>query len=73
MHAEWVQIAAGSRTNFEVAWPARSNKVYQVQQGVLPGAGPWTNVGVSVPGKENVVTQTVNPAGNSQLFRVRPQ
>jgi alpha-amylase len=64
---------APSGTNFEVAWPARSNKIYQVQQGVLLGAGLWTNVGVSVTGKENVVTQTVNPAGTSQFYRVRAQ
>lgn len=62
-------------TNFQVAWPTRTSKVYQLQEKDLSnGAAVWTNLGLSVTGIDNIVTQAITGGvGNIQFFRVRAQ
>jgi len=57
---------------FQVAWPTKSNRVYYLQTGNLPG--PWSDIGSAVTGSDSIVTQTLSASnGASFLLRVRAQ
>ena len=68
---------APAGTNFQMTWPAQSNKTYQLQSRTFFGLESptgWANIGLAIPGTGNIMTQTVSPTdASAQFFRLQAQ
>jgi alpha-amylase len=67
-------VNLGSNT-FQISWPARTNKLYQLQVLDLLNNSPlWSDLGLAVTGSDTVITQTLAGTNSSSLLlRIRAQ
>jgi hypothetical protein len=55
---------------FQLCWPSKTNRSYQVQYRDTPNSNLWTALGGPIPGTGSTICSNVAPVGTQRFFRV---